>query len=401
MIVLALACGDGGMGQDGTGGETEGESEANPVPDMERCAPISIPVGEGPGAQRLERVAARSEIPGLADQPTTRGQILGTVFAFDGRLHLGYGDYSDNTGPIAMNAWDPGQQAFVSLGTLPTEEVLWFRPGHGTLYSPAIDPDGHQESGGIYRLDCGEPAWRVLPPIDGAVHVYDVAVQGDAIYTTTGSLTGAPALLLESYDHGGHWAEILRRESAPGRFSRFYFVGATPELLFVSGRDHPDPSESFAWLRRGQGELEPLTDPPGSALVPVVLGDAMVIAAFSSNPGRGSHQGSYRIEAQAFVPDDPWPADDGSELAAWAPQTDVDGGPERLLVLMRAADGTASVHRTAALASDATQWDRLAELSALPDGDEFVSMALLLGDLYLGTRAGSLYALRGLDAPAP
>ncbi|MCX4247898.1 beta propeller repeat protein [Paraliomyxa miuraensis] len=399
MVGLALAC--GGAGEDGTGGESD--SEDVPIPDMERCAPISIPTGPGPGAQQLERVATRNEIPGLAQQPTAHGRILGTVFAFDGRLHLGYGDYTDNTGPIAMTAWDPGQQAFVSLGTLPTEEVLWFRSGHGTLYSPAVDPDGHEESGGVYRLDCGQSSWQVMPPIEGAVHVYDVAVQGEAIYATTGSLNGRPALLLESHDHGEHWTEILRRESAPDRFSRFYFVGATEQLLFVSGREHPDPGEPLAWLRRerDRGSLEPLADPPDGALVPIVLRDAMVIAAFSSNPGRGSHQGTYRIEGQAFVPDQPWPAGDGLELVAWAPQLDADGGPERLLVLMRATDGTTGVYRTAALAGDATSWEHVAELEALPDGDQFVSMALLLGDLYLGTRAGSLHALRELDAPAP
>ena len=34
------------------------------------------------------------------------------------------------------------------------------------------------------------------------------------------------------------------------------------------------------------------------------------------------------------------------------------------------------------------------------EGDDFVSMALLANDLYLGTRKGSLYALRELQEPA-
>ncbi len=144
-----------------------------------------------------------------------------------GRVHLGYGDYNDNTGPIAMSAWDPLEAAFVDYGILPTEEVLWFRPGVGTLYSPAADPDGHQESGGIYRLDCGSEAWHVGTPIPGAVHVYDVARAGRLrdLHVGTGSLTGAPALLMASQDHGESWTEVLRRESdfqaLNDRFSRF------------------------------------------------------------------------------------------------------------------------------------------------------------------------------------
>ncbi len=397
-LSLLLACG----GEDPVGSDevsTSTSDDAEPEPDPALCSPIAVPGGPGLGAQNLELVAVRSAIPGLADQPTAHGRILGALAAFDGRLHLGYGDYSANTGPIAAVAWDPsGSGAFVEFGTLPTEEILWFRPGLGTLYSPAADPDGHQESGGIYRLDCGRDAWHVGTPIPGAVHVYDVAMQGDSIYVGTGSLSGAPALVMASQDYGESWTEVLRRESVADRFSRFTFAGATPEQLFVAGRDYPSPGTAFAWIRRGAGEFEPLVDPPDPSLVPIVLGDAMVIAAFTGNPGRSDYVASYRISGtNSFVPDSPWPTLPGGEakLVAWGP----DGQPDRLLVLMAGADGTTSIQRTDDLASGATAWQELAVLEPLV-GDEFVSLALLLGDLYLGTREGSLYALRQLDAPA-
>ena len=395
LFLLTPACGGDDSSDAADSSSDTGGDEASAEPDPSLCSTITVPVLEGPGAQVLELVAAREAIPGLAEQPSTHGQILGTLFAFDGRVHLGYGDYSDNTGPIAMSAWDPLEAAFVDYGILPTEELLWFRPGVGTLYSPAADPDGHQESGGIYRLDCGSEAWHVGTPIPGAVHVYDVARQGDTIYVGTGSLTGAPALLMASQDHGESWTEVLRRESAADRFSRFYFVGATPEQLFVSGQDSPAPGTAFAWLRQGAGEFTPLLDPPAGLLVPIVLGDAMVIAAFSGNPGRGSYSSSYRIEGTSFVADAPWPQLAGSdaELVVWSP----DAEPERLLVLMRGADGRSSVQRTGDLAT----FQELVSLDPLEAGDEFVSMALLRNDLHLGTRLGSLYRLRELDLPAP
>ncbi|WP_146155568.1 hypothetical protein [Enhygromyxa salina] len=382
------------MGDDDHGAD-EGEPQS--------CASISTPVGEGAGEQRLELVATREQIPGIADQPTARGRSLGVLHAFDGRLQLGYGDYSDNTGPIAMPAWDPRLGAFVDMGVLPTEEVSFFHAAHGALYSPAIDPDGHQESGGVYRLDCGAAAWSVQTPIPGAVHVYAVASQGETLYASTGSVNGAPALLMASDDRGASWTELLRRESDPDRYSRFYFMAATPELLFVSGRDYPNPGESFAWIRRGgrSGAFEALDDPPDGSLVPVVLGDELVIARFSGSPGISDHLASYRVEGQAFVAHEPWPVPGSvAKLITWAPQVGEQDQPERLLVLMARPDGGASVHRSADLAAGPEGWSELVRLDAL-DGDEFVSMALVSNDLYLGTREGSLWAVRELEsAPA-
>lgn len=377
-------------GTDETGGEL--------MPDPELCAPITIPVLDEAGARTLELVALREDIPGIADQPSVRGQILGGLGAFDGRLHLGYGDYSDNTGPIAMNAWDPGGEEWVELGTLPTEEVQWFRPGDGTLYVPATDPDTHEGFGGIFRLDCGSQKWWLGPPIDGAVHVYDVAVQGDTIYAGTGSLTGEPTQLMASQDHGQTWSEVLSRESEPEKFSRIYFQGATPDQLFVSGRSHPDPIESYAWIRTGGGAFEPLIDPPSNSLVPVVLGDDMVITEFLGDPGRGTYLNSYRIQGVNFLPDSPWPQLDGSpaKLVNWVPDAD----PDKLIALFAAADGSASIQRTDDLSEGADAWEELLVLDEL-EGDEFLSMALLLNDLYLGTRLGSLYALREIQNPAP
>ena len=234
------------------------------------------------------------------------------------------------------------------------------------------------------------------------MHVYDVARQGGLIYAGTGSLDGQPARLMSSPDHGESWTEVLRHESPAGRFSRFYFVGATEDRLLVSGREHPDPDLALAWVREAGGGFVPIADPPTGLLVPIVLGDAMVVVAFSSNPGRGSALGSYRIEGDALVEAEPWPTVGGeaAQLVAWAPQGADPAHAERLLVLMRAVDGSHHVLRTDDLELGAAGFVELAVLEPLADGDEPVSMALLLGDLYLGTRRGALDVLRELEAPA-
>lgn len=399
---IVSACGGLSAGLDFDGGNsssgTEGETDAAPI----ECQPSSVPTLDEPGTRVLERIATADQIPGLAEQPSTHGRILGSLHAFDGRLHLGYGDYSDNTGPITMSAWDPGEGAFVSLGVLPTEEVLWFRPGPGVLYSPSIDPTGHQAEGGVFRLECGASTWQEGAAIEGAVHVYDVAVHDETIYAGTGSLSGRPARLMESHDRGESWTEVLRHESPGDRFSRFYFVAATGTELFVSGQEHPDPDLTLAWLRRGDGDFVPLRDPPPHLLVPIVLGQRMVVAAFSSNPGRGTALSTHRIDGDRFVPDQPWPTlgEEVPTLVAWAAQPANAGHPERLLVLLRAADGTSLLARTDDLALGSGGWESLMTLDPPGGTDEHVSMALLLGDLYLGTREGALDVVRQLDAPA-
>jgi hypothetical protein len=400
LLICLLASGCADTSQQGTedgetGSETSSTTGAN-EPDPELCAPIAIEVLDAAGPRELELLALREDIPGIADQPTARGQILGGLAAFDGRLHLGYGDYSENTGPIDMYAWEPPAEDFVFLGTLPTEEVQWFRPGDGTLYVPATDPDEHQGSGGVYRLDCGSTDWHVGTSIEGAVHVYEVAQLDGDIFVGTGSLTAEPAQVMRSSDHGQSWTEFHRRESPAGKFSRFYFLGATSDTLFMSGRDHPDPLTSFAWTYRN-GEFTELVDPPSLSLVPVIVGEDMVIANFSGDPGRGSYLSSYRVEGAQFVPDDPWPQVDGAagELVTWAPDAD----PSATLFLFERPGGGASLQRTRDLSPGSNDWEELASLDA-PMDDEFVSMALLLNDLYLGSRLGSLYALRGLQAPA-
>jgi hypothetical protein len=395
-LVLVGACGPGSSDDEQGESETDG-SEGDPLPDPSWCQAVDEPAA-APGEQALELVALRADIPGLAAQPTARGQVLGALFAFDGRVHLGYGDYSDNTGPILSVAWNDELGRFDALGVLPTEEVQAFRPGLAELYVPAIDPDGHQESGGVYRLDCASSSWVIGTPIEGAVHVYDVARQGESIYAGTGSLTGAPALLVRSDDRGDSWTEVLRRESADDRFSRFYTLGATSDVLFAWGEDSPAPHQPYAYVRHGEGEFEAMAMPTANPLYPIVLADAMVLAEFTGTPGRSSYIATHRIEGSGLVEIEPWPtlASGSAVPLTWTYEG------ESLVVLLREDDGSLAVQRTADLGLGSDGFESLATIDPLPADamgvvESFVSAAALHGDLYLGSSLGSLYVLRELD----
>ena len=381
--------------------------------DLQRgiCADITIPVKDEWGARRLELLFRREQIPDINLQPTKNGQILRSLWAFDGRLHLGYGDETNNTGPISMHAWDPTQQAWVFLGTLYTEQMKHFRPGPGVLYSPEADAKGEERSNGVYELKCGSMSWSFAGnPINGSAHLYDLAVQGSRILVGTGSRSHKPAFLMASDDQGETWMELFRHESPPGMYSRIYNVGATDNVTFVSGRvkQHGESKSGFAYIRyTGEASFEPISNmeiasPQNSSklpyLVPVTHRQEMVITAFTLTPPRGQNHGSYRISGKELIVDDPWPKINGKQcsLENWAP----DPNQDRLLVLMQCSDRSAGVFRTASLERDPV-WETALLLPPLKDdGDTFTSMSLLLNDLYLGTRHGNLYIVQELYRPA-
>lgn len=398
MLALVLACGEQPADEGGeTGMETGSEESETGTGEAPACEPVEVPVLDGPGAQLLELVATRDQIPGLADQPTTHGQALASLQAFDGRLHMGYGDYDENTGPIAMYAWDQALGSFLEFGVLPGEEVRDFIVAHGVVYGPALDHDGHQADGGVYRLDCGAQAWKDETPIEGAVHVYGLSYQGDTLYAGTGSVTGQPARVMASDDLGASWTEVLRRESPADAFSRFYTTAANSQLLYVGGRELPAGGPYFAWVRQADGEFEPVANPPTGALRGVTLADDLVLVERTGAPGFGSYLNSYRVEGTQVVPTDPWP-DAAGELLNWVMLPATEDLPERMLILMVEDDGSVGVYRSESLLAEG--WELLASLDA-PEGDSYASLALLNNDLYLGTRAGSLWALRELEMPDP
>ncbi len=382
---------DTGMATDaGTATDSGMATDGLPPPE---CAPVVIPVLNEPGERSFEPLATRAEIPGLADQPTATGQILRSLAAFDGRLHLGYGDYSQNTGPIPMFAFEPASAQFIELGILSTEQVTGLVHDGTHLYASAVDPVGHQAEGGAFRLPCGDSGWLEGAAISGAVHVYGTTVFEERIYVGTGSLEGQPARLMSSADAGASWDEEFRQESPAGRFTRFYYLGGKGTQFFVSGHSQPAPVESFAWVRESGTFVSVSGVPDTGYLAPVVFADRMVVAHTNGDTGAGRHLGTFALEADILVPTSPFPT--VGSLAAWSISPGLDPTPSWLWVLMVDAE-TTSLHRS----GDFESWEEVATVPAAPAGDRYTSMAILLNDAYLGTAAGTLMVLGDLDRPA-
>lgn len=91
---------------------------------------------------------------------------------FDGKVYIGSGDYSANTSPTDIWAYDLDENEWVLSGSVEDEAVLRFIELDGTLVAPGTDPSEPWAFGNFYTLSNG--TWvknRVLP---NAVHNFDI-----------------------------------------------------------------------------------------------------------------------------------------------------------------------------------------------------------------------------------
>lgn len=356
------------------------------------------PISDAPGARHFVVIAEPGEVPGVANQPTQRGRGIAALAPFGAHLYLGYGDFSENTGPIIDVSYNVQQARFQAREPLETEEILDFQLHAGQLFAAELDPRGHEALGSVLRTgpDAGG-AWRAMPDIPGAVHTFGMAEFGGELFVGTGSVEGGTARVAVTNDGGETWRDSHTTASPPGVFTRYTHLGATSSELFVSGRIHGDPSTPFAYIYDGEqwGAVSDL--PSDGFLIPLVLDDQFFILQFSGDRGKGGHElGSYSIAeapagdtgpSRALVPHEPLLAE--ATCTNWSQAPGTDHIPPRTWVLTERSDGTEAVY----LAESATDWQLVRELPSLPDADSFTSIAYLDDTLYLGTAQGGLCAV--------
>ena len=94
------------------------------------------------------------------------------VKVFDGKVYIGSGDYSANTAPTDIWAYDLSEKDWVLSGSVEDESVLRFIELDETLLSPGTDPSEPWALGNFYTLSDG--TWvknRVLPNV---IHNFDI-----------------------------------------------------------------------------------------------------------------------------------------------------------------------------------------------------------------------------------
>lgn len=390
VVVIAIAastsaCADPDANDEGDAGET-GED-----PTCEVADPPAVTLD--PGRRELSLVARVEDIPGVADQATDRGRTIGTLWPHLGRVHLGYGDYDQNTGPISMVSYVPADARFETHGVASAEEIQRFLSHDGDLFTSNVDPVGHEYFGSVFRLEsaCGE--WAEALPIDGAVHTYALLEHADRIWVGTGSVVGAPALVMSSGDGGESWREELAIESAADSFTRVLDGAALGDRLLFTGRSFPtDGGTNFAWQRQGGQWTEVAGVPNVARVVPIAFADRLVVLAFSGEVGKGaSFVGGYALDADALVPHGWFP--DGFVPTNWhvaAPTPDSEPWFWAL--------GELDSQPTVIVSADLDDWETLATLPVLDEGEPR-SLAYEANDLFMGSSTGDLHVLAEVFTP--
>lgn len=111
--------------------------------------------------------------PKVAAQPAgSGGTFVRHFFPYQGTLFIGFGDWGQNTGPIALCGYDlvSGEPVTV-FESAPTEAILRIRQIDGHLYVPWVDPEWYYGPGGFTTDASG--TWENVQCAE-MVHTFDV-----------------------------------------------------------------------------------------------------------------------------------------------------------------------------------------------------------------------------------
>lgn len=173
-------------------------------------------------------------IQGAANQSTTVGKNIYALKSWQGKIYAGYGDYSANTGPIAINSYNPTTKLFTQEGVAQSDAIYIYRELGGKLFAPSIDNKG---SDLVRQEATGQ--WTNITGL-GSTHAFDMAELDGKIWTV-GSI-GKVATVWSSSDGGTTWQIAL---SVPaerlGYVARFYFVSPYKGKLYVQATDGAYP----------------------------------------------------------------------------------------------------------------------------------------------------------------
>jgi hypothetical protein len=174
--------------------------------------------------------------PAAAEPVSSQGSsTIRTLTAHAGRLYAGYGDDTDNTGPIVLKGLNPATDpvspstTWADPGTsLLTEEIATLRSfalpgGNATLYAPFTDPRGG-EPNGDYGVGARTPFAE--KDLGNAAHLYDIAPRPntDDLYACGQDLDDDGSVW-RSFDGGVTWAQVRQIPNDAGDAMRVHTCG--------------------------------------------------------------------------------------------------------------------------------------------------------------------------------
>ena len=107
------------------------------------------------------------------------------IKVFEGKVYVGSGDYSQNTGPIVIWAYDISSKKWVKTGAVRDNAVTLFEVIGGKLTVPGTDPMESWTYGNVYQLIDGK--WKTYSKsIPNGIHNFDMLEFGGKIYAGLG-----------------------------------------------------------------------------------------------------------------------------------------------------------------------------------------------------------------------
>lgn len=213
-------------------------------------------------------------------QPTAWGKTIEALVPWNNKIYAGYGDYNANTGPLAINPFNPATNTFdppenqpcgatvypaTGTGCDQTEEIFTYRIINNKLYAPSIDPRGAVSTDyAVGSLANGTVNWQQVGPSNslrgiGFEHAFDMATLtgsdlwevGSKAEFAAGSTTvvNGDAVAYRSLDGGNTWQKMLDLPpSTAGGENRFYWAAAYNNKLYVEPTNYAysevfDPSK--------------------------------------------------------------------------------------------------------------------------------------------------------------
>ena len=143
----------------------------------------------------------QTDAPNINDYASTQwmSRSVWDMAVQDGVLYIGGGDYTNNTGPINVWAYDLQTRQWEVSGTLEEEAVCRFIQLDGNVVAPGIDSTEDTWTYGNYHtLIDGQ--WITSDPIPGAVHNFDVVRHKGSLFFGLGSDNGSNSPVLVSAD---------------------------------------------------------------------------------------------------------------------------------------------------------------------------------------------------------
>ncbi len=107
---------------------------------------------------------------------------------FDGKLYIGSGDYSDNTGPVAIWRYDIQNNIWENTGTVNDEAVARFHTINNNLVISGVDPKDDHDFGSYYVLN--QDKWETVRNVPNGVHMFDIVEHNDEMFYAIGTANG-------------------------------------------------------------------------------------------------------------------------------------------------------------------------------------------------------------------